>query len=58
MASRGYTAPVGLDGDTNKRTLVRGVRAASRSSTETRKPVDSSLGTATGTPPDRITDSG
>ena len=35
---RGYTAPVGLLGDTNSSTFVRGVRAASSCSTVTRKP--------------------
>ena len=54
----GYTAPVGLDGDTNSRTLVRGVRAASRSSTLARKPERSSVRTGTVTPPASAIDSG
>ena len=58
ISSRGYTAPVGLDGDTKRSALVLGVQAASRSSTEERKPVVSSDDTTTGVPPARAMDSG
>ena len=58
ISSRGYTAPVGLDGDTKSRTLVAGVRAASSWSTVTRKPLDASVWTTTGTPPARAMASG
>src|ERR1700689_3225811 len=51
ISCRGYTAPVGLDGDTKSNALVRGVHARSRSSTEERKPVVSSEETMTGVPP-------
>ena len=51
-SSTGYTAPVGLLGDTNSSALVRSVTAASSWSTVTRKPVVSSVGSTTGTPPD------
>ena len=51
ISSRGYTAPVGLEGDTKTSSLVRGVRAASSWSTVTRKPVVSSVGSSTTTPP-------
>ena len=57
-SSRGYTAPVGLDGDTKTSTLVRGVRAASSWSTVTRKPLVSSVGSSTTTPPENRTGSG
>jgi hypothetical protein len=52
------TAPVGLLGDTNSRTLVAGVSAESRASSVRWNPVDSSVGTATGTPPARAMASG
>ena len=51
ISSRRYTAPVGLEGDTKSSALVFGVQAASRSSTEERKPVVSSEETTTGVPP-------
>ena len=54
----GYTAPVGLEGDTNSRILVRSVTAASSWSTVTRNPVRSSVGSTTGTPPARRIGSG
>jgi hypothetical protein len=47
-----------LDGETKSSALVRGVQAASRSSTDERKPVVSSDVTMTGTPPARAIDSG
>ena len=47
----GYTAPVGLLGETKSSALVRGVRAASSWSTVTRKPSTSVVGSTTGTPP-------
>ena len=50
-SSGGYTAPVGLEGDTNTSSLVRSVVAASSCSTETRKPVDWSVSTTTGSAP-------
>src|SRR5207248_906153 len=50
VSAREYTAPVGFCGDANNRALVRSVRAASSWSTVARKPVDSSVVTATGTP--------
>ena len=50
-SSGGYTAPVGLLGDTNSSALVRGVRAASSCSTVTRNPSTSVVGSTTGTPP-------
>src|SRR5580765_238050 len=53
-SSGGYTAPVGLLGDTNSSTLVRGVTAASSCSIETRKPVASVVGSTTGTPPPSV----
>ena len=58
ISSRRYTAPVGLDGDTNSSALVLGVHAASRSSTELRNPVVSSELTYTGVPPASAIDSG
>ena len=58
ISSRGYTAPVGLDGETKSSALVFGVQAASRSSTEERKPVVSSEETTTGVPPARRIASG
>ena len=57
-SSGGYTAPLGLSGDTNRSAFVRGVRAASSCSTVTRKPVDSSVSSTTGTPPASAIDSG
>ena len=57
-SSGGYTAPLGLSGDTNRSTLVRSVRAASSCSTVTRNPADSSVGITTGTPPASVIDSG
>ena len=57
-SSRGYTAPVGFDGDTKTSSLVRGVRAASSWSTVTRKPVASSVGSSTTTPPEKRIGSG
>ena len=39
-SSGGYTAPVGLLGDTNSSAFVRGVRAASSCSTVTRNSAD------------------
>ena len=50
-SSGGYTAPVGFEGDTKSRILVRSVVAASSWSTVTRNPVVSSVGITTGTPP-------
>src|SRR5262249_14806111 len=47
----GYTAPVGLLGDTNSIAFVRGVRAASSCSTVTRNSVASVVGTTTVAPP-------
>jgi hypothetical protein len=47
-----------LDGETKRSALVLGVHAASRSSTEERKPVVSSEDTTTGVPPARAMDSG
>ena len=55
ISSLGYTAPVGLDGETKSSTLVAGVRAASSWSTVTRKPLDASVATTTGTPERRST---
>src|SRR6478672_12910363 len=57
-SSGGYTAPVGLLGDTNNNTFVRGVTAASSCSIETRKPVASVVGSTTGTPPPSAMHSG
>jgi hypothetical protein len=57
-SSRGYTAPVGFDGDTNTMALVFGVRAASSWSTVTRKPAVSGAKISTGTPPARRMGSG
>jgi hypothetical protein len=48
MSSRGYTTPVGFEGDTNSRIFVRSVRAASSCSTVTRNPVSSCVGNTTG----------
>ena len=50
-SATGYTAPVGLEGDTNRSAFVRSVTAASSWSTVTRNPVVSSVGSTTGTPP-------
>ena len=58
ISSRGYTAPVGLEGETKSSAFVLGLQAASRSSTEERKPVVSSDDTNTGVPPARAMDSG
>ena len=55
---RGYTAPVGLDGDTNNSTFVRGVRAASSWARVTRKPLAASVVMTTGTPPASLMTSG
>src|SRR5436305_3609941 len=49
--SGGYTAPLGLDGDTKMSAFVRGVRAASSWSTVTLNPVVTSVWSTTGTPP-------
>src|SRR6185369_7300789 len=57
-SSGGYTAPVGLLGDTNSSAFVRGVTAASSCSIETRKPLDSVVGSSTGTPPPSVITSG
>jgi len=46
----GYTAPVGLPGDTKSSALVRGVHAASSCSTDTRKPLAWSVDSTTGVP--------
>src|SRR5271156_675069 len=57
-SSRGYTAPVGLDGDTKSNALVLGVQASSRSSTLERNPVASSERPYPGVPPASWIDSG
>ena len=57
-SSTGYTAPVGLLGDTNSNAFVRSVTAASSWSTVTRKPVISSVWSTTGTPPESAIGSG
>src|SRR6478672_4613093 len=54
----GYTAPVGLLGDTNSNALVRGVTAASSCAIDTRKPDASVVGSTTGTPPPSVMISG
>ena len=58
ISCRRYTAPVGFDGETNSKALVRGVTAASSSSTVERNPLRSSEDTMTGTPPASTIDSG
>src|SRR5450432_2981954 len=57
-SSGGYTAPVGLLGETKSSALVRGVTAASSCSIETRNPVTSVVGSTTGTPPPSVMISG
>ena len=57
-SSGGYTAPVGLLGETNSSAFVRGVQAASSWSIVTRKPVASDVGSTTGTPPPSVITSG
>jgi len=58
ISSAGYTAPVGLEGETNIRALVAGVRASSSWSTVTRKPDAVSVDRGTAVPPARAMDSG
>src|SRR3954470_9170647 len=57
-SSGGYTAPVGLLGDTKSNALVRGVTAASSCSIVTRKPMSAVVGSSTGTPPPNAMHSG
>src|SRR3974390_1011078 len=57
-SSGGYTAPVGLLGDTNSSAFVRGVTAASSWSIDTRKPGASVVGGTTGPPPPSVITSG
>ncbi len=58
ISSRGYTAPVGLEGETNTSALVASVRAASSCSTEARKPAAAVVGTGTVTAPANAIGSG
>ena len=57
-SSGGYTAPVGLLGETKSIAFVRGVTAASSCSTVTRKPDASVVGNTIGTPPPSAISSG
>src|SRR5579884_4200315 len=57
-SSGGYTAPVGLLGETNNNALVRGVHARSSCSIDTRNSVASVVGNTTGTPPAIVMHSG
>ena len=57
-SSGGYTAPVGLDGDTNSSALVRGVRAAVELLDRDLNPASQLVWTSTGTPPARRITSG
>ncbi len=57
-SSRGYTAPVGFDGDTNSSAFVAGVTAASSCSMVTRKPFASCVASSTVRPPASAIDSG
>jgi hypothetical protein len=58
ISAGGYTAPLGLPGDTKNNAFVRGVLAASSCSTVTRNSVASVVGTTTGSPPARVIASG
>src|SRR3954447_4968010 len=54
ISAGGYTAPLGLRGDTKNNAFVRGVLAASSCSTVTRNSVASVVGRTTGSPPARV----
>ena len=53
ISARGYTAPVGFDGEAKISSLVFGVRAASSWSTVTRNPSAAVVGTSTTVAPAR-----